>query len=79
MRELLNLLPGPQHDGGTSGPSVVAEQAAEVERRQCGEQECHREHDPEVEQVDEPVERIAGPVLVAVSARMDADHEGSLI
>ena len=44
----------------------------EVERGERGEQERDGEHDAEVEEVDEPVERVAGAVVADAGARADA-------
>jgi hypothetical protein len=44
---------------------VARNRAAKVQRGEGREQERNRQHDPEIEQVDEAVERIAGAVLSA--------------
>src|SRR5262249_41180784 len=61
-------------DGAVGARLALGEVVREVERGQRGQQEADREHDAQVEQVDQAVERITGAVLVSSGARVDLDH-----
>ena len=51
---------------------LLRQQVGEVDGLQRGEQEGHREHDAEVEEVYEAVERVAAAVAAPAGARVDA-------
>src|SRR5918992_452988 len=56
------------------GHVLLGQQVRQLQRRQGREQERDGEHDPEVEQVHEAVQRVAAPVGVRACTSADLDH-----